>query len=246
MKEAGFFVPDSFDKLPDMINQAIFSIGWRLVEGFTIQDPCNRTSWNLHESQVYTQLVMEGEIVETPEGETPQAWPSRALISWFGIRCQRSRHRWQVPSQDLKCIEITISHSESFLCLPFYCMKIPTQAQSAFTESHRLGFFADADNCRVTCVGANGLYLGQEAGHDQASWIFMAWRVCHSMLQCSSNLLKAFLCPCQQTSGTPGSLPTSSHLSLMIVERTVWDADHFDSFCVYIHGYIMLRIFDIS
>ena len=43
MKEAGFFVPDSFDKLPDMINQ------------------------------VYTQLVMEGEIVETPEGETPQA-----------------------------------------------------------------------------------------------------------------------------------------------------------------------------
>ena len=42
MKEAGFFVPDSFDKLPDMINQ------------------------------VYTQLVMEGEIVETPEGETPQ------------------------------------------------------------------------------------------------------------------------------------------------------------------------------
>eukprot|EP00913_Durusdinium_trenchii_P034451 g32232.t1 len=42
MKEAGFFVPDSFDKLPDMINQ------------------------------VYTQLVEEGEIVETPEGETPQ------------------------------------------------------------------------------------------------------------------------------------------------------------------------------
>merc|ERR1711884_995591 len=42
MKEAGFYVPDSFDKLPEMI------------------------------SKVYTQLVEEGEITETPEGETPQ------------------------------------------------------------------------------------------------------------------------------------------------------------------------------
>ncbi|CAJ1374861.1 unnamed protein product [Effrenium voratum] len=42
MQEAGFHVPESFDKLPDMVNQ------------------------------VYTQLVMDGEIVETPEGETPQ------------------------------------------------------------------------------------------------------------------------------------------------------------------------------
>merc|ERR1712241_1155772 len=42
MKEAGFHVPDSFDKLPEMI------------------------------SKVYTQLVEEGEIKETPEGETPQ------------------------------------------------------------------------------------------------------------------------------------------------------------------------------
>merc|ERR1719414_56622 len=42
MKEAGFHVPDSFDKLPEMI------------------------------SKVYTQLVEEGEITETPEGETPQ------------------------------------------------------------------------------------------------------------------------------------------------------------------------------
>merc|ERR1719230_910365 len=42
MKEAGFHVPDSFDKLPEMIEE------------------------------VYTQLVLEGRIVETPEGETPQ------------------------------------------------------------------------------------------------------------------------------------------------------------------------------
>merc|ERR1711897_111307 len=42
MKEAGFHVPDSFDKLPEMI------------------------------TKVYTQLVEEGVIVETPEGETPQ------------------------------------------------------------------------------------------------------------------------------------------------------------------------------
>merc|ERR1719231_1796844 len=42
MKEAGFYVPDSFDKLPEMINK------------------------------VYTDLVLAGEIVETPEGETPQ------------------------------------------------------------------------------------------------------------------------------------------------------------------------------
>merc|ERR1712151_1460974 len=42
MKAAGFFVPDSFDKLPEMI------------------------------TKVYTQLVEEGEITETPEGETPQ------------------------------------------------------------------------------------------------------------------------------------------------------------------------------
>jgi len=42
MREAGFFVPESFDKLPDVINQ------------------------------VYTQLVEEGEIVETPEDPTPQ------------------------------------------------------------------------------------------------------------------------------------------------------------------------------
>eukprot|EP00441_Pelagodinium_beii_P046739 CAMPEP_0197619218 /NCGR_PEP_ID=MMETSP1338-20131121/286_1 /TAXON_ID=43686 ORGANISM="Pelagodinium beii, Strain RCC1491" /NCGR_SAMPLE_ID=MMETSP1338 /ASSEMBLY_ACC=CAM_ASM_000754 /LENGTH=68 /DNA_ID=CAMNT_0043188147 /DNA_START=1 /DNA_END=204 /DNA_ORIENTATION=+ len=42
MKEAGFYVPDSFDQLPAMINK------------------------------VYTQLVEAGEIVETPEGETPQ------------------------------------------------------------------------------------------------------------------------------------------------------------------------------
>jgi len=41
MKEAGFHVPDSFDKLPEMV----------------------RT--------VYVQLVEEGVIVETPEGETP-------------------------------------------------------------------------------------------------------------------------------------------------------------------------------
>jgi len=42
MKEAGFFVPDSFDKLPEMVEQ------------------------------VYIQLVQEGVIVETAEGETPQ------------------------------------------------------------------------------------------------------------------------------------------------------------------------------
>merc|ERR1719181_1147881 len=42
MKEAGFYVPDSFDKLPETIEQ------------------------------VYTDLVLEGRIVETPEGETPQ------------------------------------------------------------------------------------------------------------------------------------------------------------------------------
>jgi len=42
MAEAGFHVPESFDKLPEMIRQ------------------------------VYVQLVEEGVIVETPEGETPQ------------------------------------------------------------------------------------------------------------------------------------------------------------------------------
>jgi len=42
MKEAGFYVPDSFDKLPETI------------------------------SKVYTELVECGEIVEVPEGETPQ------------------------------------------------------------------------------------------------------------------------------------------------------------------------------
>eukprot|EP00416_Gambierdiscus_australes_P032817 CAMPEP_0171089866 /NCGR_PEP_ID=MMETSP0766_2-20121228/27375_1 /TAXON_ID=439317 /ORGANISM="Gambierdiscus australes, Strain CAWD 149" /LENGTH=819 /DNA_ID=CAMNT_0011547785 /DNA_START=1 /DNA_END=2460 /DNA_ORIENTATION=- len=42
MKEAGFFVPESFDKLPEMINK------------------------------VYTDMVTSGEIVEKPEGETPQ------------------------------------------------------------------------------------------------------------------------------------------------------------------------------
>jgi len=42
MREAGFHVPDSFDKLPEMI------------------------------TKLYTQLVEEGTIIETPEGETPQ------------------------------------------------------------------------------------------------------------------------------------------------------------------------------
>jgi ATP citrate (pro-S)-lyase len=42
MKEAGFYVPDSFDKLPETIEK------------------------------LYTQLVLEGRIVETHEGETPQ------------------------------------------------------------------------------------------------------------------------------------------------------------------------------
>merc|ERR1719511_626178 len=42
MKEAGFFVPDSFDKLPDAIKT------------------------------LYTKMVEEGDIVEQPEGETPQ------------------------------------------------------------------------------------------------------------------------------------------------------------------------------
>jgi len=42
MKEAGFHVPDSFDKLPELI------------------------------SSVYTKMVEEGDIVETPEAETPQ------------------------------------------------------------------------------------------------------------------------------------------------------------------------------
>merc|ERR1712203_933468 len=42
MKEAGFYVPDSFDKLPSTINE------------------------------VYTKLVEEGDIKETPEGETTQ------------------------------------------------------------------------------------------------------------------------------------------------------------------------------
>ena len=42
MKEAGFHVPDSFDKLPALI------------------------------TKVYTELVEAGTIVETPEGETPQ------------------------------------------------------------------------------------------------------------------------------------------------------------------------------
>jgi len=42
MKAAGFHVPDSFDKLPEMI------------------------------SNLYTKMVEEGDIIETPEGETPQ------------------------------------------------------------------------------------------------------------------------------------------------------------------------------
>merc|ERR1719502_246414 len=42
MKEAGIHVPESFDNLPDMI------------------------------SEVYKDLVLQGVIVETPEGETPQ------------------------------------------------------------------------------------------------------------------------------------------------------------------------------
>merc|ERR1719493_413180 len=42
MREAGFHVPDSFDKLPELIGE------------------------------VYTQLVQEGVVVETPEAETPQ------------------------------------------------------------------------------------------------------------------------------------------------------------------------------
>merc|ERR1712151_309210 len=42
MKEVGIHVPDSFDKLPELINQ------------------------------VYIQLVEEGVVVEVPEGETPQ------------------------------------------------------------------------------------------------------------------------------------------------------------------------------
>lgn len=42
MKEAGFHVPDSFDKLPETI------------------------------ANLYTKMVEEGDIVETPEGETPQ------------------------------------------------------------------------------------------------------------------------------------------------------------------------------
>mmetsp|Transcript_69216 Transcript_69216/g.150619 ORF Transcript_69216/g.150619 Transcript_69216/m.150619 type:complete len:1089 (-) Transcript_69216:168-3434(-) len=42
MKEAGFYVPDSFDKLPDMI------------------------------AKVYTEMVEDGRIVEQDEGETPQ------------------------------------------------------------------------------------------------------------------------------------------------------------------------------
>ena len=168
----------------------MFSIGWRCwrvhkCSQFRILAiEQYRTSWNLHESQVYTQLVMEGEIVETPEGETPQAWPSRALISWYGIRCQRSRHRWQVPSQDLKCIEITISHSESFLCLPFYCMKIPTQAQSAFTESHRLGFFcrqlpSDLCRCQWTTPGPR-------------SWAWSGKLDLHGMESLSFNVLQTF------------------------------------------------------
>merc|ERR1719379_1351324 len=41
MKEAGMHVPESFDKLPDLLNQ------------------------------VYTKMVEEGDIVEEPEGETP-------------------------------------------------------------------------------------------------------------------------------------------------------------------------------
>merc|ERR1719262_369989 len=41
MKEAGFHVPDSFDKLPETI------------------------------SSIYTKMVEEGDIVEEPEGETP-------------------------------------------------------------------------------------------------------------------------------------------------------------------------------
>jgi hypothetical protein len=42
MKEAGFHVPDSFDKLPETI------------------------------TNLYTKMVEEGDIVEEPEGETPQ------------------------------------------------------------------------------------------------------------------------------------------------------------------------------
>ena len=76
MKEVGFFVPDSFDKLPDMINQAICSYFFNRLKGSQFRILAIEhlgTCMNHHESQVYTQLVMEGEIVETPEGETPQA-----------------------------------------------------------------------------------------------------------------------------------------------------------------------------
>merc|ERR1712048_1052129 len=55
MKEAGFYVPESFDKLPEMI------------------------------SKVYTQMVEEGDIVEDPEGETPQVPADYAWAKKLGM-----------------------------------------------------------------------------------------------------------------------------------------------------------------
>ena len=50
--------------------------------------------------QVYTQLVMEGEIVETPEGETPQAQRTSPTVCDC-ISCITSRHVeiWTTNSQ---------------------------------------------------------------------------------------------------------------------------------------------------
>merc|ERR1712151_1232216 len=55
MKEAGFYVPESFDKLPEMI------------------------------SSVYTKMVEEGDIVETPEAETPQVPADYAWAKKLGM-----------------------------------------------------------------------------------------------------------------------------------------------------------------
>ena len=180
MKEAGFFVPESFDKLPDMINQD--------------SDYCSIDSSNsLHHFWVNSGDI---QVTVSHQSETFDISMCRFTLSWsWKVRllrhqkARRPRHRCWRLHQPFAILPSCITSRHAGIWMRQILREIDTEPvflllghcswkshlEKPQSVEHKLQYLqSDVGIC--TGIGANGLHLGKEAGHDQASCWISVWR----------------------------------------------------------------------
>lgn len=186
MKEAGFFVPESFDKLPDMINQdsnycsidSSNSLHHFWVNSGDIH--CLTPVWNFDISMCRFTLSWSWKVRLLRH---QKARPLRHRC-WNGLHqlfeilpsCITSRHAGIWMRQILREIDT----EPVFLLLGHSPWK--SHLEKPQRVEHKLQYPTNSYLSKVTLAyiytgaGANGLHLGKEAGHDQASCWISVWR----------------------------------------------------------------------